>query len=78
MITINLRPGAQRKAKKGGPMFAGLGASLKGLTSRVKEPWLAAALIARPMENELGRQPFESARYVQRVADQVITLDSQR
>lgn len=46
MITINLRPGAQRKAKKGGPMFAGLGASLKGLTSRVKEPWLAAALIA--------------------------------
>lgn len=46
MITINLRPGAQRKAKKGGPLFAGLGASLKGLTSRVKEPWLAAALIA--------------------------------
>jgi Tfp pilus assembly protein PilN len=46
MITINLRPGAQRKAKKVGPIFAGLGASLKGLTSRVKEPWLAAALIA--------------------------------
>ena len=46
MITINLRPGAQRKAKKGGLMFGGLGASLKGLTSRVKEPWLAAALIA--------------------------------
>jgi len=46
MITINLRPGAQRKAKKGGPAFAGLGASLKGFTSRVKEPWLAAALIA--------------------------------
>ena len=45
MITINLRPGARRKAKNG-PVFAGLGAQFKGLTSKVKEPWLAAALIA--------------------------------
>lgn len=45
MITINLRPGARRQAQRG-PAFAGLGAQLKGLTSKVKEPWLAAALIA--------------------------------
>jgi Tfp pilus assembly protein PilN len=45
MITINLRPGARRQAQRG-PAFAGLGAQIKGLTSKVKEPWLAAALIA--------------------------------
>jgi Tfp pilus assembly protein PilN len=45
MITINLRPGARRKAKSG-PAFAGFGEKVKALTSRVKEPWLAAALIA--------------------------------
>lgn len=45
MITINLRPGARRQAQRG-PAFAGLGAQLKGLSSKVKEPWLAAALIA--------------------------------
>lgn len=45
MITINLRPGARRQAQRG-PAFAGVGAQLKGLFSKVKEPWLAAALIA--------------------------------
>lgn len=45
MITINLRPGARRQAQRG-PAFAGLGASFTALRSRVKEPWLAAALAA--------------------------------
>lgn len=45
MITINLRPGARRQAQRG-PAFAGLGAQFKTITSKVKEPWLAAALIA--------------------------------
>ncbi|MES2305565.1 MAG: PilN domain-containing protein [Gemmatimonadota bacterium] len=45
MITINLRPGARRQTKSG-PAFAGLGARIVVITSKVKEPWLAAALTA--------------------------------
>lgn len=42
MITINLRPGAKRAAT-GSPM-AGLGERLKGLSAKVKDPALAAAI----------------------------------
>ena len=44
MITINLRPGARRRAQRG-PAFAGAGTRIKGLFSKVKEPWLATAVI---------------------------------
>lgn len=42
MITINLRPGAKR-APTGSPL-AGLGERLKGLSAKVKDPALAAAI----------------------------------
>lgn len=45
MITINLRPGARRQVQRG-PAFAGVGTQLKGFFAKVKEPWLAAAVIA--------------------------------
>ena len=45
MIHINLKPGARRVSTKGGqPLFAGMAAGLKGLGSRIKEPWLALAV----------------------------------
>lgn len=43
MITINLRPGVRRAAKRGSPL-AGLGGQLKGMTSGVKDPWQMAAI----------------------------------
>ena len=47
MIQINLKPGAKRTAARGSrPMFAGMAEAFKGLRSRVKEPWLAAAFAA--------------------------------
>lgn len=42
MISINLRPGAKRASP--GPSLAGLGEGFKGLTAKVKDPALAAAL----------------------------------
>lgn len=45
MITINLRPGARRQVQKG-PAFGDLQERLKGLSSKVKEPWLALAIVA--------------------------------
>lgn len=43
MITINLKPGSKRAAA--GPSFAGGLTALKGLPSRVKDPWPMAAVI---------------------------------
>jgi Tfp pilus assembly protein PilN len=45
MITINLRPGARRQVQRG-PAFAGVGTQLKGFFTKIKEPWLGAAVIA--------------------------------
>jgi len=45
MIHINLKPGAKRASPKGTrPSFAGMAAGFKGLSSRIKEPWLAVAV----------------------------------
>lgn len=45
MIQINLKPGAKRASAKGSrPLFAGVVAGVKGLGSRIKEPWLALAV----------------------------------
>jgi Tfp pilus assembly protein PilN len=44
MITINLKPGVRRAVQKSGPAFGGLQERFKGLSSGVKEPWLAFAL----------------------------------
>jgi Tfp pilus assembly protein PilN len=45
MITINLRPGARRAAKRGSP-FAGMGERVKGMSAGVKDPWQMAAAAA--------------------------------
>jgi Tfp pilus assembly protein PilN len=45
MITINLRPGARRSAKRGAA-FAGMGERLKTMGSGVKDPWQMAAAAA--------------------------------
>jgi Tfp pilus assembly protein PilN len=45
MIHINLKPGARRASAKGSrPLFAGMAEGFKGLSSRIKEPWLALAV----------------------------------
>ncbi|MBK7594046.1 MAG: PilN domain-containing protein [Gemmatimonadetes bacterium] len=43
MITINLKPGVRRQVQKG-PAFGGLQERLKGLSTGIKEPWLAFAV----------------------------------
>lgn len=45
MITINLRPGARRAAKRGAA-FAGMGGRVKQMVSGVKDPWQMAAMAA--------------------------------
>src|SRR5690606_40892259 len=44
MITINLRPGARRAAKRTGSPFAGFGEKFKGLTTGDRDPWKLAAI----------------------------------
>ena len=44
MIEINLLPGAKRAKRGGGPKF-NFGAAFSGLSARVKDRWLATAVI---------------------------------
>jgi type IV pilus assembly protein PilN len=45
MIEINLLPGASKKAKRGGGMRLDFSSVLSGFSERVKDRWLAAAVV---------------------------------
>ena len=72
MITINLKPGSKRAA--GGPSLAGGLTALKGLPSRIKDPWpMAAAIVVAATIVFLGWVGINSVARVGTLEDQLVT-----
>ncbi|MGA9837090.1 MAG: PilN domain-containing protein [Gemmatimonadaceae bacterium] len=70
MIEINLLPGASKKAKRGGSTRLDFSSALSGLSDRVKDRWLTAAVVCAVVGlSAIGVMYFTQASRERRLAD---------